>query len=325
MAATPVQVYPANLSKVINGGQPVTAIFGGIAGGLITNPANAADQGIANVEVLFYDLVNPAGSSESVTTVPLQPGQSVVLPAGLASNVSVNASTTGHRFSAIVWQQPPVFPPVPVPGTFPPSGPTSLLNTVPSYLYEQYYDDDDLQAFVASFNSIMQEYIDWFNQVGLPVYTGTLISGPLLDWVAQGLYGMSRPSLSSGRNQVLGPYNTAQYNVVPWDGFEIIGPQNITVTTDDIFKRIMTWRLYRGDGKTFNLEWLKRRIMRFLLGDNGTDPGITNTYQVSAFYASRFQIDIVLPNLPNATVLKQAIDSGAVELPFQIAFSVTVA
>jgi hypothetical protein len=87
----------------------------------------------------------------------------------------------------------------------------------------------------------------------------------------------------------------------------------------------MTWRLYRGDGKTFNLNWLKRRIVRFLNGPNGTDPVIDNTYAVSAFYATRFQVDIILPAVPNATILKQAIDSGAVELPFQLSYSVTIA
>ena len=325
MAATPVKIYPAARTKVIIAGQPIVAIFGGIAGGIIVNPSRATDQGIANAEVLFYNLVGDADAAETGTTFPLQPGQALFLPAGLATNVSVNAVTAGHRFSAIMWQAAPISPPTPVPGTFPPASPTSLQKTIRSYLYKEYQDDDDLQAFVASFNSIMQQYIDWFNQIGLPVYTGTLISGQLLDWVAQGLYGMSRPVLSSGRNEAIGPYATTPYATIPWASLKIVGPTDVAVTTDDIFKRIMTWRLYRGDGKIFNLQWLKRRCLRFLFGVNGTDPVITNTYQVSAFYATRYQIDIVLPNVASATILKRAIDSGAVELPFQLSFSVTIA
>jgi len=41
---------------------------------------------------------------------------------------------------------------------------------------------------------------------------------------------------------------------------------------DDIFKRILTWNLYKGDGNRFSMRWLKRRIARFLFGVNGIDP-----------------------------------------------------
>ena len=319
-----VQTYPGAYNHIPRGSVAVPAIYGGALGGKIINPGTAALQGIGLVEVLFYDFTGPAAPYETSTTMPLQPGQSVDLPANMATDASVTALTAGHRFISYMWQ-PQIQPPTPVPATFPPSGPTSLLKTIPSYLYQQYADDSDLQAFVASYNTIMQEYIDWFNQIGLPVYTGPLIAGPLLDWVAQGLYGMQRPVLSSGNNADLGPYNTAAYNQIPYNTDQKVGASNVTVVTDDIFKRIMTWNLYRGDGKTFNLNWLKRRIVRFLGGPNGTSPAIDNTYAVSAFYATRYQIDILLPADPNATILKEAIDSGAVGLPLQIKFSVTIA
>ena len=84
-----------------------------------------------------------------------------------------------------------------------------MLDTLlPSYLYLQYQDDDNLQAFVDVYNSQAQEYLDWFYSISLPVYTSDTISGSLLDWVAQGLYGMPRPVLATGVNQNLGPYNT---------------------------------------------------------------------------------------------------------------------
>lgn len=320
-AVTP---YPAVTTKIFAGGTPVIAIFGGVQGGRIINPFNPEDQGISTVEPLYYSFVEDAETAETSNTFPLQPGQWVDIPPGLDHHVSVNAATTGHRFSAYVLQKKPVFPPTPVPGTFPPLAPTSLAKTIPSYLYEQYADDDDLQAFVAAYNEEMQAYIDWFNQIGLPVYTGSLISGTLLDWVAEGLYGIKRPVLSSGLTDYIGPYNTAMFNQIVYNGLDTAGPTNVTVTNDDIFKRIMTWRLYRGDGKTFNLNWLKRRIVRFLNGPNGTDPIITNTYAVSAFYATRTQVDIVLPADPNASILKDAIDSGVLDLPFQLSFSVTI-
>jgi hypothetical protein len=177
----------------------------------------------------------------------------------------------------------------------------------------------------ASYNSYAQQFVDWFNQINLPIYTSSLIAGTLLDWVADGLYGMLRPTLSSGLNQNLGPYNTALYNQLVWNGYKAIGADNVTVTSDDIFKRIMTWRLYRGDGQTFNPQWLKRRILRFLNGPNGTDPVIDNTYSVSVSYPSRFVIDIILPLTPNSVILQEAIQSGAVELPFQYTFNVSIA
>ena len=325
MAVAPVNVFKAGSTEVAVGGQPVAAVFGGIAGGVLFNPNTPADQGISVPESLFYDFTAPATTYESATTFPLVPGQRLNLPAGLAVNLSVNAVTSGHKFSAIIWQPPPPYPPTPVPSTFPPSGPTGLTNVIKAYLYEEYADDADLQAMFGSFNAYAQEFIAWFNTINLPVYTSPTIVGPLLDWVALGLYGLLRPTLSSGQNKNLGAYNTALYNHIMWNGFKKVGNQNVTVTSDDIFKRIMTWRLYRGDGQTFNSEWLKRRILRFLGGVNGTDVVIQNTYSVSVTYPSRGQIDIVLPVDPNSSILKEAIDSGAVELPFQTSYSVTIA
>lgn len=240
---------------------------------------------------------------------------------------------------------------------FPPSGQTTLTETIPSYLYQQYSDDDDLQAFVAAFNDLAQEYVDWFASIGLPVYTGVEIVGPLLDWVAQGLYGMTRPTLSTGKNQDLGPYNTYTFGTQLLGRFKFIGPQNITATSDDVFKRILTWHFYKGDGKVFNIRWLKRRVMRFLLGVNGTDLNIDQTYQVSVTFGVGNQVVINLitglrvvtgglifgrtrfgttafgaltthfvslgPVPALVPVLQEGIASGALELPFQFTYVVT--
>jgi hypothetical protein len=321
---TSVTIFPAAATKVIAGGVPVTAVFGGISGGRITNPATPTDQGIGTVETLFYNYTAPASTLQTGTNIPLQPGQWVDLPPGLASNVSVNAATTGHRFSAYIIQ-PRIQPtPTPVPGTFPPAAQASLQTTIKSYLYQQYIDDDNLQAWVNAYNAYTQLYLNWFNQNPLAIYTNPNINGALLDWVANNLYGIARPTLSSGRNQDIGPYNTGLFNQVGWNIDQRIGPSNVTITSDDIFKRILTWNLYRGDGKVFNLNWLKRRITRFLNGPNGTDPGVQQTYSVSAFYPSRFQVDVILPANPNSTILKECMDSRSVALPFQLSFSTTV-
>ena len=62
--------------------------------------------------------------------------------------------------------------------------PAYQSDTLKSYLYVQYNDDDDLQAFVEAYNALSQEIITWLAEANLPVYTGAPITGALLDWVA---------------------------------------------------------------------------------------------------------------------------------------------
>lgn len=240
---------------------------------------------------------------------------------------------------------------------FPPDAPESLAKTIPSYLYQQYNDDDDLQGFVMSFNAMAQQYVTWFNEIGLPIYTGDPISGTLLDWVAQGLYGLTRPALSSGQNRDLGPYNTYAYNVLPYNSKKLVGAQDIVATTDDVFKRCITWNFFKGDGRQFNVRWLKRRIMRFLNGVNGTNPNVPVTYQISITFGLHGQVNIRLLNgertllggatfnsapynttaynqlrssfqtfapLANASILREAILSGALQLPFQFTYPISI-
>lgn len=152
---------------------------------------------------------------------------------------------------------------------FPPSGPTTLTKVVPSYLYQQYNDDEDLQAFIIAQNQMAQEYVNWFVEVLLPIYTSPMVSGALLDWVANGLYGLKRTNLPAGVGSSYGPLNTYQLNTQTLNTYEAQGPSEFYITDDDIFRRILTWHLWKGDGKIFNIRWLKRRIMRFLTGDNG--------------------------------------------------------
>jgi hypothetical protein len=278
--------YPTAISAVRVGGTAEIIMYGPVLGGFITNPMLAADQGIAVAEVLFVDVVGPAQDEETTTTVPIQPGQTFVVPAGQTTGVSVNAATSGHKFSAVVIQPQTQFPPTPQEGTFPPDGPTTMTQVIPSYLYQQYADDDDLQAFVAAFNELAQSYVDWFVDTPLAVYTSPSIVGTLLDWVAEGLYGMLRPALSSGTFLSRGPFNTYAYNTWPLNQFQVLGPSNVTIVNDDVFKRILTWNLYRGDGIVFSIRWLKRRVMRFLIGANGSAPNVDDTSPVSVSVGS---------------------------------------
>lgn len=341
-----VQLWPLVVDTISMGGTPVFAAYGPMLGGFITNPYTASDQNVPIQEAIFVNLISAADPIETTTTFPVQPGDTFPLPIGFAGKVSVVAATSGHRFAGIIFQPPPDFQASL--GTFPPSGQTTLTQTIKSYLYQQYNDDDTLQDFVNSYNQMTQDYMTWFATIGLPVYTG--LSGSMLDWVAQGLYGMIRPSLPSGLSKNLGMLNTIVFNSLPLNKELILGPASFYTTSDDLFKRILTWHFFKGDGKVFDVRWLKRRVMRFLTGVDGTAGNTDATYQVSvtfgvdnqininlqsirrfarggaimgaglmnAFWLNEFvTTSIQLPVSPLAPVFKAAMDSGVLEFPFQ--------
>lgn len=209
-------------------------------------------------------------------------------------------------------------------GVSPFAGGNFTTNTIPSYLYFQYSDDDNLQAFVSAYNTMAQEYVAWFNQIGLPVWTGGLISGSLLDWVGQGLYGISRPVFTTSSVSIVGPIATYPIATNPIAARTVTESGTATLATDDIYKRVLTWNLYTGDGRQFSTRWLKRRIERFLHGLNGTDPGVTETYDVSITQTAG-NFAITLPAGGVSPQLKQAFDNGVLSLPFQYSFTVSVA
>lgn len=209
--------------------------------------------------------------------------------------------------------------------TFPPKAP-ALTKILPSYLYEQYHDDVDLQCLVDGQNAVTQAYMDWFNSINLPVYTGPMIVGPLLDWVAEGLYGIKRPSIALTSSSGDGPYNTYTMNFLPFNSGSGNSSSTVFTVTDDIFKRIITWHFYKGDGRIFTTSWLKRRIMRFLGGVNGTDYGVDQTNQVSVVFTAKLTVTITISSgtipVTYAPILRAAIISGVLPLPFQYVYNV---
>ena len=190
-----------------------------------------------------------------------------------------------------------------------------LQQVIPSYLYKEYSDDDDLQAFVDSQNALAQGYLDWFNQTPLGLYTAANINGGLLDWVGQGVYGISRPVLSSVTSQTIAGLNSAAYDTVELDGFRYTSSGTASPASDDIYKRVLTWNLYRGDGQFFTIGWLKNRVNRFLHGVNGTDYPVLNEPPSITVSGTTFTISAF--NDPFLQSLQQALANGAIALPFQ--------
>lgn len=207
---------------------------------------------------------------------------------------------------------------------FPPPANPTIQHTIGAYLYVQYNDDDDMQSFVAAYNAYSQAYLDWFNTILLPIYPNGTISGSLLDWVALGLYGIARPGLPTEGTAGKGPFNTYALNSLPFNGSVPAVTQAYYATSDDTFKRIITWLFYKGDGRVFSVRWLKRRIARFLNGINGTDYNIDQTYDISVTFTGPQAVTIEVPTSAQAVILQAAIDAGVLELPFQIVWTVNL-
>lgn len=190
-----------------------------------------------------------------------------------------------------------------------------LQQIIPSYLYQEYANDETLQAFVTAQNGLTQGYLDWFNTIPLGVYASTVITGGLLDWIGAGIYNITRPVLSTSNANIIAGYNSTAYNTQAYDTGTKISGGTALIASDDIYKRVMTWNLYRGDGMVFTIGWLKNRIARFLYGANGTDYDVLNvqpsvTCSNGVFAISAFSSQIF-------SDLELAYNNNALSFPFQ--------
>jgi hypothetical protein len=207
---------------------------------------------------------------------------------------------------------------------------TTTQNVIYAYPYQQYADDPNVAAFFTAYTAYAQGYLNYLNNLSLPVYTGGIIHGPLLDWVGAGIYGMIRPSLPIAGTRDRGAFNTFRFNPVgPTSGVTFNGyvkgiPSGSIATTDDVYKRVLTWAFYKGDGMQFTITWLKRRIWRFLNGANGTAPPVTNTYSISVKFTSAYAATITIPTGTLGTTFQAAVNGGMLELPFKITWTVVL-
>ncbi|WP_447782131.1 hypothetical protein [Enterobacter asburiae] len=231
-----------------------------------------------------------------------------------------------------------------------------LEDIIKSYLYTQYNDDDDLQAFVSAYNAMAQEIYSWMINANLPIFVGGYNVGDQLKWIARGIYGVKPPVLVSGKQITYGPFNTVMFNQLPFNGRKVVNQSEQVVVSDDLFKRIMTWNFYKGDGYYFTIPWLKRRIIRFLTGIDGMDVVNDQRWSVSVLFSgSGASISIIkgYRRLTNsslynsfgfntrvfnqktsgviksteyeyAELFKQAFDSGLLHMPFYQPVSVTI-
>lgn len=201
---------------------------------------------------------------------------------------------------------------------------TSLTDVIPSYVYVEYADDDDIQALFEAQTDYAQGFLNWFITANLPIYTGGIVSGALLDWVGQGLYGIMRPSITTGTVTSIDATNQYWSNQIPTNARKTFSDQALQTVNDDIYRRVITWNYFKGDGFVFNVEWLKRRVFRFLFGPNGISPTIDQTSVVSvSVAASVFTVVVTGSDPALGTLLNSLIASGACNTPFQNTFSLT--
>lgn len=198
-------------------------------------------------------------------------------------------------------------------------------NIFGAYLYREYADDSSMNAWWQSRNGLTQGYLNWWNAAPLALYTSPSISGALLDWLATAIYGLSRPTLSTSTTKFIAGLNSSAINSRAVNGSTYLSSGSSQIASDDIYKRYLTWWLYRGDGMVMNTQWLKRRVMRFLSGANGGDI-VPGTPQPSVSYtSSAITITIVSSQSNILLALQELMNQNSLLMPFYYGVSVVIA
>lgn len=177
----------------------------------------------------------------------------------------------------------------------------TTTSIIPSYPYVQFADDVNISAWFDAYNTYSQKYLDWFNDTPLAVYTNDNITGTLLDWVANGVYGIYRVPISTSQTRIFGPLNTYTPNYRELNSGGALNNSSAQTMTDDIFKRLITWNFYKGDGMQFTIPWIKKRVARFIYGING----FSDTYNISVIFTDVREVKISISAESSTKILFQ--------------------
>lgn len=218
-----------------------------------------------------------------------------------------------------------------------------------AYVYAQYSDDANVTAFFTAYTQIAQGYLQWFQNNCLGFYIGQ--SGALLDWIGANLYGLPRPVLGTLTRVQTAAIGTMPVNTQAINANWVLESGNAEPVSDDIYQRYLTMWLYLGDGKQMSIEWIRRRVARFLFGAGGsgipaqdlqkvgvsaplvasigaigTVPINTQTINVlpSQTQVAKGILNINVPLGGVSGVFQSLFNAGLVPLPFQIKFTVTI-
>lgn len=192
--------------------------------------------------------------------------------------------------------------------------PQPLTKIAGAYLYDEYATDPDINAWWQSRNSLTQGYLNWWNSTPLGLYTSNQVTGALLDWIGQGIYGLPRPIVSTERTGFTAGLNANPLNSLALNG-SIYSVSGIAEpASDGIYKQFLTWWLWRGDGMVMNTNWLKRRVMRFVTGVNGSDMAVGAV--PPSIVVSGDTITITIQSSSMATIMQDFLNSGLLLMPF---------
>ena len=206
----------------------------------------------------------------------------------------------------------------------PPPTVPALPSIIPCYPYLQYSDDQNILAFFTAINALGQQYLDWYNNTPLALYTNPNISGPLLDWVMNGIYGIARPVFSSQSTTFVAGLNSGPLNAGPVNGSQYSVSGTAVVATDDFYKRVATWILYAGDGRYFNLHALRMKVARFLYGVNGTDVTLDQSQSIHISVGGA-AYTITVPAGLASQYFSEAVGQGILPVPFVYPLTVVIA
>lgn len=201
----------------------------------------------------------------------------------------------------------------------------SLL--APAYPYQQFNDDADIVALFSSYNQLANTILDWLLSRPLACYMRESISAGLLDYAAYCIYGVRRYQIGySNIDTISGAIDTITINQLPIDGNAIAVHAGSTKLSDDIFKRILTWNFYRGDGTQFSIPWLKKRIMRFLTGTQGRAWRFNGTLPVSVIVQNSIVTIQVAHGVATSELIQTLnilLRNGIVHVPSALTYNIT--
>ncbi|MHB8372203.1 MAG: hypothetical protein ACYDBI_05790 [Thermoplasmataceae archaeon] len=196
-----------------------------------------------------------------------------------------------------------------------------------AYPYAQYQSDDNIQAFFDAMNAYGTAYHQWFTGTPISVYTSSAVFGSLLDWVGTNYYGLIRPVIGAPSAAYQGGMNTFPMNSIAMNGNIVSSAGGNPVTaSDDLYKRTLTWINYRGDGWNFSINWLRKRVARFIYGVGGTDisdVGLTANIRISV--SSGSYVVITVPSGTVETSLAGLFDGGWLPVPSNLSFTIKLA
>jgi hypothetical protein len=193
------------------------------------------------------------------------------------------------------------------------------------------YDTIPYNEGIISVNGIPITSMSWSSSGGGTV-TGTTATPPVGVVVGTVYIATITGVVPSGYN---GVYSLTQTGTTTFTYSLPVNPGSVTTqgqlgytvspATDDVYKRVITWNFYKGDGYQFNTRWLKNRIYRFLTQENGISTPIPNTYKIGVTFSSGNNVAIAINPTINsyAPVLSALINSGALQLPFQYTFTIS--